>query len=141
MPEPTETHVSTDGAARDQVVTFTKPYLSYNVGESAAFSADEATRLGELGVVDAPAATAPVNTTVPAVTQAADVLSCTMGEWEGVPTSYAYAWQIDGLAVGTDSSSHTVLPADVGKTAVCVVTATNAAGSTEAPPSSGVTIA
>jgi hypothetical protein len=131
---------------RETAVTFNQHFASYNAGESAAFTADEAARLAELGVTgDAPpdggGATAPVNTAIPVVTQAADVLSCTMGLWDGTPTTYAYAWQIDGLAVGTDSSSHTVLPADVGKTGVCVVTATNAAGTTEAPPSVGVTIA
>ena len=41
-------------------------------------------------------ATAPTNTTVPAVTQTGTTLTCTQGEWSGEPTSYSYAWQIDG---------------------------------------------
>ena len=84
---------------------------------------------------------APVNTAVPAVTQAADTLTCTMGEWSGEPTTYAYQWKVDGTVVSTDSATHTVTTDDVGKTATCIVTATNVTGSTAAPPSADVTIA
>jgi hypothetical protein len=85
--------------------------------------------------------TAPVNRDVPHVTQAGDTLNCTMGNWEGEPTSYGYQWKIDGSIVGTDAANYTVTAADVGKVATCVVTATNAHGSTAAPPSNEVTIA
>jgi hypothetical protein len=64
-----------------------------------------------------------------------------MGNWNNVPDSYAYQWQIDGDDVGTNAADYTVTPGDVGKSAVCVVTATNALGSTAAPPSNSVTIA
>jgi hypothetical protein len=66
-----------------------------------------------------------------------------MGNWEGEPTSYAYQWKIDGANVGTGTATatHAVQPGDVGKTATCVVTATNALGSTAAPPSNGVVVA
>jgi hypothetical protein len=86
------------------------------------------------------AAEAPVNNAVPAVTQSGNTLDCTMGEWSGTPTSYAYAWQMDGAPVGSDSATHTVVAGDGGKTATCVVTATNATGSTAAPPSNGVVV-
>ena len=86
-------------------------------------------------------ATAPANTTPPAVTQAADTLTCTTGEWSGEPTSYGYAWTVDAVAAGTDAATYTVVTADIGKSASCIVTATNAVGSTAAPPSAGVTIA
>ena len=80
-------------------------------------------------------ATAPVNTAIPAVTQAADTLSCTMGEWTGEPTSYGYQWKVDGVVVAfADAATYTVQAADVGKTATCIVTATNVTGSTAAPP-------
>jgi hypothetical protein len=82
----------------------------------------------------------PFNTAVPHVYQEGDVLHCTMGEWTGHPTSYAYAWQLDGADAGTSADYH-VDPVDEGKTATCVVTATNAAGSGTAPPSNGVVIA
>jgi predicted fused transcriptional regulator/phosphomethylpyrimidine kinase len=64
-----------------------------------------------------------------------------MGNWTGEPTSYAYAWQIDGAAAGTGTADYAVQAGDVGKSATCVVTATNAAGSTAAPPSVGVVVA
>lgn len=129
---------------RETPVTFNQHFASYNAGEVAAFTADEAARLADLGVTgDAPptgGGAAPVNTAVPAVTQAADVLSCTMGTWDGTPTAYAYAWTLDAAAVGTDSATHTVTSADAGKSAVCTVTATNATGSTAAPPSVAVVV-
>lgn len=86
-------------------------------------------------------ATAPVNSEVPLVTQSGTTLSATMGIWEGEPTSYAYAWQIDGAAAGSDAATYEVQAGDVGKSATCTVTATNAAGSTAAPVSNSVTIA
>jgi hypothetical protein len=86
-------------------------------------------------------ATAPANTTVPQVTQSGTTLSCTQGEWSGEPTSYAYAWQLDGAAAGSDAATYDVQAGDVGKNATCTVTATNAAGSAAAPPSTGVVVA
>ena len=86
-------------------------------------------------------ATAPTNTTVPAVTQAGTTLTCTQGEWTGEPTSYSYAWKLDDAAAGSDAATYEALPEDVGKSATCTVTATNAAGSAAAPPSVGVAVA
>ena len=128
---------------RETPVTFNQHFASYNAGETAAFTADEAARLADLGVTgDAspPEGAAPVNAVVPAVTQTADALNCTMGEWDGEPTGYAYAWKLDGEDVGTDSASHTVTALDTGKSATCTVTATNAHGSTAAPPSVPVVV-
>lgn len=129
---------------RETVVTFTTQFASYFAGESAAFTPDEAARLGELGVVgsppDPPATEPPANTAVPHVQQESDVLTCTMGEWTGTPTAYSYQWQLDGADAGTDAASYPVQAADVGQTATCVVTATNAAGSTAAPPSVGLVV-
>jgi hypothetical protein len=85
--------------------------------------------------------TAPVNTAVPQVTQSGTTLSCTQGEWTSEPTSYAYAWQVNSVGVGTDAATYDVQPADVGQSATCTVTATNAAGSAAAPPSVGVVVA
>ena len=86
-------------------------------------------------------ATAPANTTVPAVTQTGTTLTCTQGEWSGEPTSYAYAWKLDDAAAGSDAATYDVQAGDVGKSATCTVTATNAAGSAAAPPSVGVVVA
>lgn len=127
---------------RNVVVTFTAHYLSYSVGEAAGFTEAEAQRLADLGVVEGGGATSPpVNVSVPHVTQDGLVLSCTMGTWNGEPTSYAYQWKLDGTNAGTDAATYDAAPGDVGKTATCVVTATNGAGSTAAPPSDGLVIA
>ena len=83
----------------------------------------------------------PTNVDVPYVNQDGDTLACTMGNWTGEPTSYAYQWQLDGSDAGTDSDTLVATSGDIGKTARCVVTATNDLGSTAAPPSNGVVIA
>ena len=88
-----------------------------------------------------PPATVPSVVDVPHAQQAGNALNCTMGNWTGEPTAYAYQWRIDGAVVGTDSAVYTVQAADVGKNATCTVTATNALGSTVAPPSNEVVIA
>jgi hypothetical protein len=90
--------------------------------------------------ISAPVPVAPTNVTVPHVSQNGDVLNCTMGEWTGEPASYAYQWKIDGANVGTNAPNYTATTANVGNTATCVVTATNAAGSGTAPPSNGVVV-
>lgn len=140
-PEAETIGVETGAQPRDTVVTFTRHHLSYNAGESAAFTADEAAALTELGVIDTgPPTEAPVNVAVPAIAQEGDVLGCTMGEWDNKPTTYAYQWQMDGADVGTDADRFTVTADDVGHTATCIVTATNDLGSTTAPPSNGVVV-
>jgi len=82
----------------------------------------------------------PTNVDVPVIAQSGTNLHCTMGNWTGEPTSYAYQWQLDGANVGTDAASYAVTGDDVGKSAACVVTATNGYGSTAAPPSNIVTV-
>jgi hypothetical protein len=82
---------------------------------------------------------APVNKDVPMVSGDAvvgGVLHCTMGNWEGVPASYAYAWS----GAGGAGADYAVSDADAGTSITCVVTATNPLGSTAAPPSNAVTI-
>src|SRR4029077_4173863 len=84
--------------------------------------------------------TAPVNTAAPAVTKTGSTLNFTVGVWNGEPTSYDYAWTINGNTAGCDASTYDVQAGDVGQTAICTVTATNAAGSTAAPPSVAVIV-
>jgi len=69
-----------------------------------------------------------------------DMLTCTMGNWTGVPISYTYQWQKDDSPIGTNSGSYTVVAADSGASINCIVTATNEEGSTAAPPSNAVVI-
>jgi hypothetical protein len=82
----------------------------------------------------------PVNVDVPHVTQAGATLNCTMGNWNGEPTEYAYAWQADGVANEATGATYAVKPEDAGHSLACVVTATNAMGSTTAPMSNAVAI-
>jgi len=84
---------------------------------------------------------APANVDVPFLSQAGSQLACTMGNWTNEPTSYAYQWRIDGVHVGSDAATYDPQAGDVGRSADCIVTATNAAGSTAAPPSNSVTVA
>jgi hypothetical protein len=97
-----------------------------------AFSAALYDREAAPGVVDVPyvAGTGTVGQT----------LTCTIGNWTGEPTQYAYQWQSDGTDIvgGSTSTSYVVVEGDVGHSLACVVTATNAAGSTRAPPSNAV---
>jgi hypothetical protein len=70
-----------------------------------------------------------------------DTLSCTMGNWDGEPTSYAYAWKSDGTTDLGTGDTYVVAATDSGHSITCLVTATNALGSTAAPPSNAVAIA
>jgi hypothetical protein len=63
-----------------------------------------------------------------------------MGNWDGEPDSYTYAWHSDGVANGATGADYTITPEDAGHTLACVVTATNALGSTTAPMSNGIAI-
>ncbi len=82
----------------------------------------------------------PVNVDVPAVTHSGGTLQCTMGNWSGEPTSYAYAWHNDGVANGATDATYGVTPEDSGHSLACQVTATNALGATAAPMSNAVAI-
>jgi hypothetical protein len=97
--------------------------------------------LGTEAVAPGAPAGPPANVDIPYVSQAANQLNCTMGNWTGEPASYAYQWKMGGTNTGTGSAQYVITSGDVGKTATCVVTATNAAGSTQAPPSNGVVVA
>lgn len=125
---------------RDHVVTFSKQFGSYYAGEVAAFTTAEAAQLSALGSGAATVA-APKNIDIPYVSLAGSVASCTMGNWTGSPTTYAYQWKSNGVNVGTNAATYTTVGGDSGHTITCVVTATNATGSTPAPPSNGVTAA
>lgn len=92
---------------------------------------------------DVPAQLPPQNNDVPYVGGAAEVggtLTCTMGNWTGEPDSYTYAWQSDGAPNTAIGDTYIVAPGDAGHSITCVVTATNAHGSTAAPPSNAVAI-
>ena len=59
-----------------------------------------------------------------------ETLSCSTGQWSGAPTSYAFAWLVDGLpAAGATGATHVVDSSEVGRDVRCRVTATNQDGS------------
>jgi hypothetical protein len=63
-------------------------------------------------------------------------LTATPGSWTYAPTSYAYQWMRNNATpVGTNASTYTLVAGDSGNRMTCVVTATNAAGSTVSAPS------
>ena len=67
-------------------------------------------------------------------------LTCTMGNWEGQPTSYAYQWKRDAVNVGTNANTYTIVAGDSTHSMGCVVSATNPAGTTAAPLSNVVAV-
>jgi hypothetical protein len=81
--------------------------------------------------------TQPAVTGTPAVGQ---TLTCSTGTWSAAPTSYAYQWRRGGANIGTNASTYMIVAADQGYNLDCVVTATNAVGSTAAPPSNAIAI-
>jgi hypothetical protein len=81
----------------------------------------------------------PVNVDVPFIWQEEQRMRCTMGNWENVPTLYDYQWVQDGtLEIGPNNDTLPMLASNDGHSITCVVTATNAAGATEAPPSNSL---
>jgi hypothetical protein len=86
----------------------------------------------------------PRNVEVPQVSGAGTVgatLTCTEGIWDGEPTSYAFQWKRGATDIAGTGNTYVVVAADAGTSISCVVTATNDAGSTVAPPSNAVAIA
>jgi hypothetical protein len=81
---------------------------------------------------------APANTIAPAVTPATsvhtgDTIASSTGTWSNVPTGYAYQWQRAGTNIGGATTNTRVCAvADEGQALRCVVTASNATGSTSA---------
>jgi hypothetical protein len=100
------------------------------VGNMAVFATAEAAPL-----------VPPVNRDAPYIAQEGDHLTATMGNWDGEPTAYVYQWKLDGTDAGDGTATYVTVAGDVGKTATCVVSATNAAGTTAAPVSNSVLIA
>ena len=90
------------------------------------------------GVIDIPYASA--NASPPIV---GTTLSVTNGNWAGTPTSYTYQWKRDGANIAAATNpTYVLVSADTGAEhqLTCVVTATNATGSTAAPPSNAIQV-
>ena len=101
------------------------------IGWGAIYAVSDAGRTDIIGVT----ATAPVNTVLPVVsgsTFVGDLLTTTDGTWTGTPTSFSYQWKRGATNIGTNANTYTLVSADAGTNITCVVTATNATGSTPA---------
>ena len=102
------------------------------IGWGSVYAVSSAGRTDIIGTT----ATAPVNTVLPVVSgtnfYVADVLTTTDGTWTGTPTSFSYQWKRGVTNIGTNANTYTLVSADAGTNITCVVTATNATGSTPA---------
>ena len=120
-------------AAADVGTTITVAVTATNAGGAASI-----TSLGVGPVVSAPVA--PVNTSPPTISGSAvvgETLVTTTGTWIGSPSStFTYQWKRDATSVGTNSSSYTLVTADLNAVMTCVVTGTNTAGSVDATSNS-----
>lgn len=86
------------------------------------------------GLIDIPHASA--NASPPIV---GTVVSVTNGNWNGAPTGYTYQWKRDGSTNLGTAATYTLISADIGGHAITgVVAATNAQGTTVAPPSNAI---
>ena len=77
----------------------------------------------------------PVNNTLPVIsgtTTLGSVLTTTNGTWANHPISYTYQWKRGATNIGTNTNTYTLVTADSLANITCVVTATNAVGSTPA---------
>jgi hypothetical protein len=99
---------------------------------------DFANALAKVGTLQArlAALAAPLNVTLPYVGAPGGAggvgvsLICSTGTWDHAPASYAYQWKSAAVNVGTNSPTYTPVAGDAAKNITCVVTATNAFGST-----------
>lgn len=116
--------------------------------DAEAYFADNPVALAEGSPLEPPPpgiGVPPVNVDAPYVEQSTDLLtcSCTMGNWQDPPPdSYSYQWRDDGVDIdGATSATYTITPDDIGQTLDCVLTATNAYGSTSSTSNSVVATA
>ena len=135
-----EYYTQVSGGGRYKAVTYSSssnPVANYAGGTSQNVSFSLYVTLGS-------AASAPTNTTLPAISGGASAtqgvqLTADNGVWDGSPTGYTQKWQqcnSGGTGCvdisGATGPTYTPLAGDVGKTLRVVVTATNASGSTPA---------
>ena len=119
-----------DGAANN-TIGWGKGKVNNTIGWGSVYSSSNAGRTDIIGTT----ATAPVNTVLPVVsgtTYVGDLLTTTDGTWSGSPTSFSYQWKRGATNIGTNANTYTLLTADASTNITCVVTATNASGSTPA---------
>ena len=88
----------------------------------------------EVAAADHPSGLPPTVVTSPAISgtpHKGSILTCSTGEWEGSPTTFAWQWSRDGFAVeGATGATYGVTGIDVDSALTCAVTASNEFGST-----------
>lgn len=127
--------VSTSGVQNVSFTTLTASttyYAHYGHENAAVQQSNVASADGF--TTDAASGVAPANTVAPAVTGGAwlyGLLTTTDGTWDGSPSGYTYQWQNAGVDIGgATSNTYTLTTGDIGDNITCIVTATNAFGST-----------
>ncbi|HET8687965.1 MAG TPA: hypothetical protein VFM18_15115, partial [Methanosarcina sp.] len=105
--------------------------LTVTVAATNASGTGIATSAATSSVISTPGNTAlPVITGTPAIGQ---TLTTSNGTWTGSPTGYTYQWQRAGANIsGATSSTYILVSADNTYAITCIVTATNASGSSSA---------
>ena len=119
-----------DGAANN-TIGWGQGKVNNTIGWGSVYANSNAGLTDIIGVT----ATAPVNTVLPEVsgsTFVGDLLTTTNGTWSGSPTSFSYQWKRGATNIGTNANTYTLVTADANTNITCVVTATNATGSTPA---------
>jgi len=101
------------------------------IGWGSVYAVSDAGRTDIIGA----SATAPVNLTLPTASASSlyvdGEITTTDGTWSGTPTSFTYQWKRGATNIGTNAN-YILENADAGLNITCVVTATNATGSTPA---------
>jgi hypothetical protein len=90
------------------------------------------------GMIDLPTISA--NAAIPIV---GTVITTTNGNWTGAPSSYTYIWTRDQVTIAAATAiTYTLVSADTGGHQIrSVVSAVNATGTTQAPPSRHIQVA
>lgn len=128
---PTQVQMANDLYNRLKPIALKQP-REYVMARTPAYLVDEMITLIDN---DIPPTEIPTVVDAPLIWQTGTTLSCTLGNWNGAPSARTYQWKIAGVNVGTSSANYTRVAGDIGKPAVCVMTATNIIG-TSAPVTS-----
>jgi hypothetical protein len=93
--------------------------------------------------IGTPSIPAPQNTVAPLLSGTPNVglaISCSTGTWLNSPVTFSYTWKRNGSDIigAPNSSSYTIVNADVGATITCLVGASNASGTNYATSSNSM---
>ncbi|RDI73316.1 Polysaccharide lyase [Gaiella occulta] len=128
-----ERYAVSAGAFRLMAAPYANGPIAWDTAADQVFDLDQLINL----IGTAGAGTAPANTVPPTVGGAAQVgqslTVASIGTWTGSPSTFAYQWRRNGVAIsGATTSTYVCSTADIGSTIRCTVTAANATGSASA---------